>query len=87
MLRAVAGTTNEVRVRVFNVENRGSTVRHFRADRGKSFTAAGVQAMLDAIVEDLDLRFPADEFDLVQVGAFAWNVVWRGKRQPPAVAV
>jgi hypothetical protein len=79
--------TTQVRVRVFKVGNGGSKLIHFRAERGKGYTPSGVQGVLDGIVEMLDKQFPADEFDIVRVGAFAYNVVWRSARPAPASQV
>jgi hypothetical protein len=68
-------------IKVFNIENDGFTVRKFRAARGQLFGEASITRLLDAAAQDLETRFPADEWGLVEVGPAAFNVVWRGKRQ------
>jgi len=76
--------TTGVDVRIFNVGNRGSKLVKFKAERGKGYTSDGVQGLLDGIVEMLDKQFPTEEFDIVRVGAFKYNVVWRSARPAPA---
>lgn len=72
--------TAGVDVRIFTVGNRGSKLIKFKAERGKGYTAEGVEGLLDGIIDMLDKQFGADDFDIVKVGAFRYNVVWRGKR-------
>jgi hypothetical protein len=76
--------TSGVDVRIFNVANRGSKLVKFKAERGKGYTAEGVQGLLDGIVEMLDKQFPREEFDIVRTGPFKYNVVWRSTRPAPA---
>lgn len=72
--------TAGVDVRIFNVGNSGSKLVKFKAERGKGYTAEGVQGLLDGIVDMLDKQFADDKFDIVHLGEFRYNVVWRGKR-------
>jgi hypothetical protein len=72
-----------VTFRVFNEENRGSTVRRIRAGQGKGFTGRAIENMLDEISEDLEKRFPAFEYSLVPLGEAHFNFVWRGYRVAP----
>lgn len=72
--------TAGVDVRIFTVGNRGSKLIKFKAERGKGYTAEGVQGLLDWIIDMLDKQFATDDFDIVRVAAFRYNVVWRGKR-------
>lgn len=69
-----------VRLRVFNVENHGHTTRVLRAGAGNGYPEGTVDRILEEVTDDLDRRFPDDDFEMVQVAHDAWNFVWRGKR-------
>lgn len=83
MLKPEAPRASTITVKVFNVENRGYVMRRFHSDPGKRFTEKSVDQILEAIADDLDKRFPTEKYQLVQVGPFRFNLVWRGKREPP----
>jgi hypothetical protein len=73
-----------VTFRVFNEQNRGSTVRQIHAAPGQGFSAQAIENMLDEISEDLEKRFPVHEYALVDLGQMHFNFVWRGYREAPA---
>lgn len=70
-------------IKVFEIENRGYTRRFFRT-RGKVFSRENVDSLIAAVAEDLDKKFPRDQWEAVEVGPGAINIVWRGKREAPA---
>lgn len=73
-----------ITIRVFNVGNDGKTTRKFRAAPGKAYTEAHIDDLLYRVAEDLEKRFPREEFELVKVGPASFNFVWRSTRQAPA---
>jgi hypothetical protein len=73
-----------VQVRVFNIGNDGFTTRRFKAAAGQGFNDHGIEGLLERIVDDLEKRFPAEDFTVVQVGPASYNFVWKGKRAAPA---
>jgi len=79
-----APLVKSIRVRVFNEENRGSTVRTIKADPGTGFNEKYIADVLDKISEDLERHCPASEFSLVELGQGHFNFVWRGYRVAPA---
>jgi hypothetical protein len=74
------GLSKSITVRIFELENRGSTRKNFHSPPGKSFTQVAVDNLLADISEQLEARYPDDEFGLVELRPFAFNIVWRGKR-------
>lgn len=72
-----------VQVRVFAPGNKRSRMLCRRADKGMGFTDAEVDKILDLIAADVEHEFPVHEYELVQVGAGAFNIVWRHRREAP----
>ena len=72
-----------IRIRIFNEENRGSTLRTLHAEPGKGFTEKTVDNILDQVAEDLERRFPVHEYSLVPLGQGHFNFVWRTYRVAP----
>jgi hypothetical protein len=72
-----------LRVKVFAFENRKCTLRVLRPKPGKGWDAAGVEAMLVEIGEDLERRFPAYAYKRIQVGPLSFNFVFVGTRAVP----
>ena len=71
-------------VKVFNVGNTGYVRRRFRSRPGTGFTGEAIEQLLGEMVDDLDKRFPGEEYDCVQVRPFTFNFVWRSHRAAPA---
>lgn len=71
-----------ITIKVFNIENRGCTKKRLRAAPGQMFSGVILERLLEAASDDLEKRFPDDEWEAVEVGIGAVNLVWRGKRQP-----
>lgn len=74
-----------ITIKVFNVGNRGCTAKRMRAAPGQMFSEKILERLLDAAAEDLEKRFPDDEWEAVDVGIGAVNLVWRGKRQASGI--
>lgn len=87
--RGVGGVIyKQVRIRVFGVENKTRTTRTFTAPPGKGYNHEGIGELLDGIADDLDTRFPQDEWRMVDLAPNKFNFVWHCKREtPPAEAV
>ena len=76
-----------ITIKVFNIGNRGCTVKRLRAAPGQMMSDAILERLLEAAADDLEKRFPEDEWEAVDVGIGAVNLVWRGKRQPIGTVV
>ncbi|MGH9745516.1 MAG: hypothetical protein ACRD59_05320 [Candidatus Acidiferrales bacterium] len=70
-----------VTIRVFNPGNADSRVIRVHAGRGKGYGDDAVDKMLEGIAEDIEKRFPAQEYELVALGQAHFNFVWRGERR------
>jgi hypothetical protein len=70
-----------ITIKVFNVGNHGCTMKRLRAAPGHMMSEKILERLLEAAAEDLEKRFPDDEWEAVDVGIGAVNLVWRGKRQ------
>ena len=71
-----------VTIRTFNVENRGSFVRTFRARPGNGYSEKNIEKLLEQVAEQIERRFPGHEYELVELGEARFNFVWRGRQQP-----
>lgn len=71
----------QLTIRVFNLGNKGATKRRITPKPGHHWNDKGVDEVLDHLAEDLEKRFPAEEFRLVQVGPGAYNFIHAGKRE------
>lgn len=80
MSEAKEKIVSSLRIKVFNVGNRGSTLRYFKAKAGKGWNDDGIDEMLDSIATDLETRFPNEEFKLVEIGSNGFNFVHVGAK-------
>jgi hypothetical protein len=72
--------TKAVTVKVFALGNGSFTKRVLRARPGQGFTQNAVDGILESVADDLELRFPAEDFGFVQIGPNSFNFVHRGRR-------
>jgi hypothetical protein len=72
-----------IRVRVFSIGNKHSSLTVKKAPQGKGFTEEGLEKYLDDITNDLEKRFPNEEFGLVAIGPAHFNFVWRCSKTVP----
>ena len=73
-----------VLMRVFNIGNKGSYVTRHRARPGHVITEEAVDKLLDQVADQIEKRFPEQEYEMVEVGEAQFNFVWRGRREAPA---
>jgi len=71
----------QLKIRVFNLENKGATTRTIKPKPGHHWNDAGVREVLIHIASDLKKRFPTEKFSLIQVGPGAYNFIHHGKRE------
>jgi hypothetical protein len=67
-------------IKVFNLGNNGHTLRILRPSAGRGWTSDGVDLILDKVAEDLDRRFPNEQFRLVELIGYQFNFVHAGPR-------
>lgn len=70
-------------VRVFTPGNKDSFVMRHKARAGHVITQAAVDILLDRVTDQVDKRFPDDEFRFVDLGDAHFNFVWHAKREAP----
>lgn len=70
----------EIRIRIFSEGNKSSRLTKVRAAPGTGYTAEAIEQVLDDCAEQIEVRQPSDDFELVQVGPAEFNFVWRGYR-------
>ena len=65
-----------IQVRVFAPGNKTSHAIHLSAPPGKIFTRVGIDSLLENYANDLEARFPTEEYRLVELGHDKFNFVW-----------
>lgn len=71
----------QLAIKVFDLGNKRATHRRITPKPGHHWNDKGVDEVLDHIAEDLEKRFPAEEFRVVQVGPGAYNFIHAGKHE------
>ena len=55
----------KVEIKIFAPGNRKREVLRYRAPQGKTFTEEGVEQILSTVAQNLEQRFPGEEYKLV----------------------
>jgi len=65
-----------IQVRLFTRGNKKSNTIHLCAGSGKAFTQEGIDAILEHCANDLEQKFPDEEYRLVELAEDKFNFVW-----------
>lgn len=76
---------SSLRIKVFAKGNKTSTLRVLKPTAGKGWNEKGVDTILDKIAEDLEQRFPTEEFRLVELERNVFNFVHAGPLPPEEI--
>lgn len=69
-----------IRVKIFDPGNKQGAPLIIRAPNGRQFTEKGVAAHLDNIANQLETRYPKDEFRMIELTGGQFNFVHQGER-------
>lgn len=67
-------------VKVFEPGNKVCRTRRCAALKGQRWTEHGIQQLLEFIASEIEVAMPLEEYELVELGAAAFNFVHRGAR-------
>lgn len=73
-------------VKVFDAAGTMTAHRILRAKPGHGIGAEGIEGILFQVADELEAKYPDDDFRLVPIGEAQFNFVWRGKRGKAASA-
>lgn len=70
-----------ISIRVFAEHNKGSQLFRYHARRGCGFTSHEIEKYLESVADQMEKRFPSNEYELVPLGFARFNFVWKGYRK------
>ena len=73
MSKAIA---KRIQIRLFAPGNQKSNCIHLHAGPRKAFTREGIEAILENCANDLEQKFPGEEYRLVELAKDSFNFVW-----------
>ena len=71
-----------IEVRIFAPGNKTSHAIHLFAGDRKAFTQQGIDSILENCANDIEKRFPGEEYRLVELTGNRFNFVWVENDQP-----